>query len=94
MPFNNIGRTRRRALGNRIQGHSSPVPLIEDHLNEWLSYLEEQGIDQWAEYNAEIMDHWMETTDKQGTTLRFQTVALRTIPDLAIVFAYILLGNW
>lgn len=70
----------------------NPQTSIKDHLTDWFDYLETQGIDQWAGYNTEVMDHWMKSTDTHGVTLRFQTVSLRIIPDLPVVFAHLLLA--
>lgn len=70
----------------------NPRVSIKDHLNDWFNYLEEKDIDQWAEYNAEVMDHWIKTTDTHSVTLKFQAVGLRIIPDSQIVFAHLLLA--
>lgn len=70
----------------------APETSMKDHLAEWLGYLEDQGIDQWAEYNAEVMDHWIKSTDRHGVTLRFQTVGFRITPELPVIFAHLLLA--
>ncbi len=80
-------------VGRLAEGKSwAPETSMKDHLTEWLGYLEDQGIDQWVEYNAEVMDHWIKLTDTHGVTLRFQTVGLRIIPELQVVFAHLLLA--
>lgn len=70
----------------------NPQTSVKDHLTDWFHHLEARGIDQWAEYNAEVMDHWIRSTVTHGVTLRFQTVSLRIIPDLEVVFAHLLLA--
>ncbi|GAB5522271.1 MAG: adenosine deaminase [Roseivirga sp.] len=70
----------------------APEISMKDHLLEWLRYLEAQGIDQWATYNAEVMDHWAKSIDTYGVTLRFQTVGLRIIPEMEVLFAHLLLA--
>lgn len=69
-----------------------PGISIKDHLAEWYAYLEHQKIDTWADYNAEIMDHWMENIDRHGVHLSFQTVGMRVIPQQAIVFSHLILA--
>lgn len=70
----------------------NPQASLKDHLTDWSDYLETQGIDQWAEYNAEVMDHWVKAADDHGVTLRFQTVGLRIIPELQSIFSHLLLA--
>jgi len=69
-----------------------PGISIKDHLEDWYAYLEHQQIDTWADYNAEIMDHWMENIDNHGVQLSFQAVGMRVIPDQAIVFSHLVLA--
>lgn len=69
-----------------------PGISVKDHLKEWFDYLESKNIDQWADYNAEVMDHWMETTHKHGVHLKFQVVGLRIVPDQAVIFSHLLLA--
>lgn len=70
----------------------NPDVSVKDHLEDWFEYLNVQQINQWATYNAEVMDHWMSTTENYGVTLRFQTVGLRNIPEMEVVFAHLLLA--
>ena len=69
-----------------------PGISVKDHLEEWYEYLESKNIEQWADYNAEVMGHWMETTQKHGVDLKFQVVGLRVIPDQAVVFSHLMLA--
>lgn len=69
-----------------------PGISLQAHLNDWFEHLESQGIDQWADYNAEVMEHWMSKTEKHGVRLKFQTVGLRILPDPAMVFAHLMLA--
>lgn len=70
----------------------APHISVKDHIGEWLDHLESKGIDQWVEYNAEVMDHWIKSTDRHGVNLKFQTVGLRIIPEIPVVFAHLLLA--
>lgn len=69
-----------------------PQTSVKDHLSDWLNHLEIRGIDQWAEYNAEVMDHWIKSTETHGVTLKFQTVGLRIIPEMPVIFAHLALA--
>ncbi|OEK01590.1 hypothetical protein BFP97_08695 [Roseivirga sp. 4D4] len=69
-----------------------PGISIKDHLADWYAYLEQQNIDTWADYNAEVMDHWIENIDSKSVHLAFQTVGMRVIPDLAVVFSHLVLA--
>ncbi len=70
----------------------NPGISVKDHLADWYAYLERQNIDTWADYNAEIMDHWVENIDNNGVHLTFQTVGMRIIPDQSIVFSHLVLA--
>lgn len=70
----------------------APGISIKDHLTDWHRYLEQRNIDSWAEYNAEVMGHWMENTNTYGVHLSFQTVGMRVLPDQAVVFSHLLLA--
>ena len=69
-----------------------PGMSVRSHLAEWYAFLEAADIDQWASYNAEVMEHWIKNTETHGVTLRFQTLALRIMPDPDMVFAHLVLA--
>ena len=81
-----------KVAGLTSQKQWNPGISLRDHLEEWYEFLKAQNIDQWVEYNAEVMDHWMSQTEKYGTVLRFQNVALRVHPDQRVVFSHLLLA--
>ncbi|WP_208502805.1 hypothetical protein [Roseivirga sp. E12] len=70
----------------------NPGISVKDHLAEWFDYLEQKGVDAWADYNAEVMDHWMQNINTHGITLSFQTVGMRIIPDQAVIFSHLMLA--
>lgn len=70
----------------------SPGISVKDHLVEWFAYLEQKGLDAWADYNAEVMDHWMQNVNKHGVNLSFQTVGIRTIPNQAVIFGQLMIA--
>ena len=69
-----------------------PGEDLEAHLKEWYAYLGEQELSHWAEYNAEVIDHWHYNADKHGIELKFQTAAFRVMPNPAVVFAHMVLA--
>ncbi|MCE7996037.1 MAG: hypothetical protein HEP71_28920 [Roseivirga sp.] len=80
-------------VGRLTEGKEwKPQTSVKDHLDDWFNHFEEKDIDQWAEYNAEVMDHWIRSTNTHGVTLKFQAVGLRIIPDLPITFAHLVLA--
>jgi hypothetical protein len=81
-----------RVAGLTSDKEWNPGISVKDHLEGWFEYLNARQINQWAEYNAEVLDHWMSTTENHGVTLRFQTIGLRIIPEMEVVFAHLLLA--
>ncbi len=61
-------------------------------LSNWYAYFEENNISNLARVNADSLDSYMSKTDRHGVTLKFQTYALRLLPNQAEIFGQLIVA--
>ncbi len=75
-------------LSSQIESDTS----LDNELESWFKSYKELGIGQWATQNSDSLQSMLSHTNRHGVEVKFQTYAVRVIPDNKLVFGHLLLA--